>query len=206
MSRIRVSGFWLLAAMGACAALPAGAESGAWTGGRPLLAPTHPVTIDYLVTTRDGGTIDVHVAILAGGARLRVTSPELPTMFLVDRAAGIAQVVLPVLRAYSTVDIRKYDPEQHELRAAVFTHRGQSRIAGRACTQWQASSPEGSGSACITADGILLEGELTSARHGAVARVIASRVQDGAPPPGEFDVPEGFSESPFRLDPKGFGR
>ncbi len=198
MLRLGVAGVWLLVGPAAWA--------GAVVGPRPALVPSHPVTVDYILTMAEGGTLDVHVGILAGGMRLRVTSPELPTWLLVDRAAGVANVVLPVLRAYSRIDIHRQDPAVTMLQGASFTRRGQARIAGRECTQWQAVAPTGSASGCVTADGVILQGELTSDRRGALARVIATRVQDGAPPPGDFDVPEGFSESPFRLDPKGFGR
>lgn len=180
------------------AALPAGP--------RPLITPTHPVTIDYIVTTADAGTLDMRVASLPGGKRLQITSPELPTMLLINRADGVAEVVLPVLRAFSRMDIRGMDPETTILRDASFTRRGQAKIAGRACTRWQAESPQGAGEGCFTADGVLLEGALRSTRRGELVRVIARAVADYAPPPQDFDVPEGFSESPFQLNPKGFGK
>jgi len=206
MARIKPGRPGLLALMAAAQLGLGAAQAAGLPGPRPVMTPTHAVTIDYIVTTADTGTLDIRVAALPGAKRMRITSPELPTMLLVNRVTGMADVVLPVLRAYSQLNIRRYDPEQNLLRQASFTRQGAAKIAGRACTRWLAVADGGNAEGCFTADGVLLEGKLTSARQGEELRVIARAVADYAPPPEEFEIPEGFSESPFRLDPRGFGK
>ena len=70
----------------------------------------------------------------------------------------------------------------------------------------QELSDTGHALGCLTADGILLQGDVVVAGRGAVGAVIAAKVVDGAPPPSAFVLPDGYTESPFNLDPRGFGQ
>ena len=64
---------------------------------------------------------DLSVALGGVGGR----PPRFPlTTFLVDRPAGEATILLPMLRAYSAVKIGKYDVERTVLRGAHFTRAG----------------------------------------------------------------------------------
>jgi hypothetical protein len=165
----------------------------------PLLAPTRDVTVEYLVSTAGRAPVGVRVAIAAGGQHLRITSPELPTMFLVDREAGVAQVVLPMLRAYTDMKIAKFDPQRTVLRGARFTRGGRARVAGRDCVNWHADSNQGTADACITEDGVIMRGSASSTRRGPLGEVTAARVVYGAVPASEFEVPADFQRSPFPL-------
>jgi hypothetical protein len=170
---------------------------------RPLLAPLRDVTVQYSLSMQDGPAFDLRVEILAGGRHVRVTSPQLPTTLLVDRAAETAWITLPMLRMYSEMNIARYDPQSNLLRGAQFTRGGPGHVAGRACTIWHARSPQGEASGCITDDGVLLEGEVLSAHHSRAAGVRATRLDYGAPPPATFQVPRGYQESPVQLDARG---
>jgi hypothetical protein len=154
----------------------------------PLLAPTRDVTVEYEVAPPGRVPVGVRVAIQAGGARLRITSPELPTTFLVDRPAGEATVLLPMLRAYSAVKIGKYDIERTVLRGAHFSRAGHSRVAGHDCAVWHAESPQGTADACITDDGIIMRGSASSSRKGEAGQITALRVIYGALPAEDFVV------------------
>jgi hypothetical protein len=167
---------------------------------RPLLAPTRDVTVEYEVAPPGRAPVGVRVAIQAGGARLRITSPELPTTFLVDRPAGEATVLLPMLRAYSDLKIGKFDPQRTVLRGARFSRAGHSRIAGHDCVLWHAESSEGTADGCITDDGVILRGSASSARRGALGQITALRVVYGPLPAQDFTVPPDFQPSPFNLD------
>jgi hypothetical protein len=166
-----------------CFATPAMAE--------PRLVPSRDVAVDYTVQPRDRQAVQVHVEIEGGGGHLRITSPELPTAFLVDRPAETATILLPMLKLFATVGIAKYDPEQSVLRGAHFDRHGVRFLDGLVCTDWTAFSAQGHASACITDDGVILTGT-ASDRHGLLGAVHATTVQYRALPPILFRRPDGY--------------
>ena len=170
---------------------------------RPLLVPDRDVTVEYRVSPEGRTPIDVVVAITAGGRRLHITSQDLPTTILVDRETETADILLPMLRAYAELRIGRYDPERTILQGADFTKGAERALLGRRCTEWRAVSPDGRASACITPDGVILQGAASSNRRGALGAVQARRVTDGALPAALFQVPPDFQKSPFRFDPQG---
>jgi hypothetical protein len=170
----------------------------------PLLAPTRDVVVDYTVHPRDHADMSVQVSLQAGGAHLRITSPDLPTAFLVDRPAQTATILLPLFKLYATVSIGPFDPQRTVLRGARYARHGRSVVAGHACTDWTAVSPQGHASACITEDGVILRGTAADA-HGALGAVQASVVQYGDLSPGLFRRPPDFRNA-GTLPVEGFGR
>ncbi len=170
----------------------------------PRLVPDRDVVVDYAVHPRDHADLDVQVSIEAGGAHLRITSPDLPTAFLVDRPARLATILLPMLKLYATVGIGREDPEETVLRRARFERHGRGVVAGHACTEWTAVSPDGTASACLTEDGVILRGTASDA-HGTLGSVLASTVQYGALSPALFRRPEDFRNA-GTLPVDGFGR
>jgi hypothetical protein len=170
---------------------------------RPRLAPARDVTVTYQVRPTGYPARDVEVAIAAGGVRLHITSPELPTIFLVDRQAETATILLPILRAYTAVKIDGVDPERTILRNANFSRGAQRHIAGMECTEWRARSENGVAEGCITEDGVILEGRATSDKKGELGAIQASRVVYGRLSPDLFAIPPDFQESPIKLNAKG---
>jgi hypothetical protein len=188
---------------GAIIAAAALAAATAHAAPRPLLAPDRDVTVTYAVRPAGNPPRDVQVAIAAGGARLHITSPELPTIFLVDREAETATILLPMLRAYSVVKIGGVDPERTVLHGAAFTRGGTRVIAGLECTDWQARSDKGAAEGCVTRDGVILQGRAFSDRKGEVGSITATSVVYGALPPDMFALPPDFRPSPINLDASG---
>jgi hypothetical protein len=170
---------------------------GAYGAAGPRLLPARDVTVAYQVDVPRGPPIDVRVAIAAGGERLRIVGEDLPTSFLVDRQTETAAIVLPMLKTYTRVSIARYDPTQTVLRGAGFARGRPDNMVGLPCTHWHAHSGQGEADACITADGVILQGSLTSDRKGNVGTVRAVRVDYGALPPAIFAVPDNYSESPL---------
>ena len=160
----------------------------------PVLVPERDVTVEYTVTPRDHTPIDVHVAIEAGGRHLRIAGEDLPTAFLVDRGAGTATILLPLLKLYTTVAIGRFDPERTILRGARFERHGARHLAGLACTDWAASSPQGHASACITPDGVILAGTASDA-SGELGTVRAATVVYGPLAPVLFHRPDGYRDA-----------
>jgi hypothetical protein len=170
------------------------AVSPAFAEPAPRLVPTRDVAVIYQVQTHGHGTIEARVAIEAGGRHLQVTSPELPTTLLVDRPAGEATILLPLLRVYATVPVGRYDLERTMLHGADFVRMGQGRVAGLGCTNWRAISLQGQASACITSDGVILSGTARD-QHGDLGEARATFVSYGALPPDTFQAPEGYKNA-----------
>jgi hypothetical protein len=169
----------------------------------PRLVPVRDVTIDYVVHAGDARPQGVRVSIEAGGAHLRIAGQDLPLSILVDRPAGVAHVLVPLLRAYSSVDIARYDPERGVLRGAVFTRGGTERLAGGRCTDWRAASASGTASACITEGGVILKGEFAN-RNGAGGAVLATSVDYAPLPRWTWSLPAGFHDmGPLSLEKLG---
>ncbi len=160
----------------------------------PRLVPARDVTVQYVVTPRDHAPLEVRVAIEGGGRHLRITSADLPTAFLVDRPGGTATILLPMLKLYATVGIGAFDPERTILRGARFEQHGGHSLAGLGCTDWTATSAQGRADACITADGVILQGSATD-RHGLLGNVRATTVQYGALEPVLFRRPDGYTNA-----------
>jgi len=169
----------------------------------PRLVPVRDVTVDYMIHAGGARPQAVRVCIEAGGAHLRITGEDLPLSILVDRPAGVAHVLVPLLRAYSTLDIARYDPERGVLRHAAFTRGGTERLAGGRCTDWRASSPSGTASACITEGGVILKGEFAN-HHGSGGAVLATSVSYAPLPPWSWSLPGDFHDmGPLSLEKLG---
>jgi hypothetical protein len=179
------------------------AARGAAADARPLLVPARDVTVAYQVTPEGHAPLDVLVAIKAGGSKLRITSDTLPTTLLVDRSTERAAIVLPMLHAYSDIKIGRYDPEQTVLKGATFTRGGAQRVLGHPCTEWHATSSDGTASACITAEGVILRAEVDNEKRGKAVRLAATRVDFAPVPDATFAVPPDFQRSPFKLNLQG---
>ena len=160
----------------------------------PRLVPERDVTVQYTVTPRDHAPLDVRVAIEGGGRHLRIASADLPTSFLVDRPDGTATILLPMLKLYATVGIGQFDPERTVLRGARFERHGGHSVAGLACTDWTAVSVQGHAEACITEDGVILQGSATD-RHGLLGSVRATTVEYAALAPVLFRRPDGYTNA-----------
>ena len=159
----------------------------------PRLVPADDVTVDYLVHPSHGPEQAVQVSIQGGGAHLRISGQNIPASLLVDRQAGIAYVLAPLLRAYSSIGISRYDPERTVLRRAHFEQGAVEQLAGGLCTDWRAVSPSGTASACITDRGVILKGE-ASDRSGQLGKVIATRVAFRPQPPWIWSPPTGWRD------------
>jgi hypothetical protein len=172
----------------------------------PRLVPDRDVVVQYQVSPEGQAPIDVTVSIAAGGRKLRVISPDLPTTIVVRRDTETASIMLPLLRMYAELPVGRYDPERTVLRGAGYTSVGEARVAGLACTQWRAVSAEGEARACITGQGVILRGEARSVRRGALGAVVARRVAFGALPASDFEVPGNYTKSPIAIDAQGLGQ
>lgn len=179
---------WLLAA-----------SVSAWAQPRPLVQPTRDVAISYQVSGvavpgLPPGPHRMDVAYSAAEQRVRLASPDYPQGFaIVALAARSVLVVLPAARSYIRMPMR--GPEMALLTddpGLRFTRAGTASVAGLRCTLWRVADTRAAGrqgSACLTADGVLLRGD-----DGPGGRsVVAIGVRYGHQPGARFMPPPGFN-------------
>lgn len=177
----------------------------AWAAAVPLLLPRTDVTILYQVSGRadNGVTLpdQVRAAIGAGGMLIRLDAVRLGTAVVLDRVKGHAFLVNRLL---GTVVIL---PPDHTIDRALLAfrradpvRRGEEVIAGLPCTVWAVNGPRLFGTACITADGMILsaKGRETGLGEGSIQ---ALSVRYGKLPSGLFSQPVGFWGLDARLVP-----
>jgi hypothetical protein len=159
---------------------------------RPAVFPTRDVSVAYHVETEaPAAPHDLRVEFAARAGRLRIDGGPQGYM-LVDRGARRASMV--IVPAQMVMDM---PPGGGPARALMldgsmqFSRRGRDRVAGLACTVWDVRSGRGSGTACITADGVLLRASGQDA-DGHAGTLTAESVAYGPQSPALFEPPAGF--------------
>lgn len=192
---IRLLPLLLLLLAGPLTACPARAQD------RPPPLPTRDALVGYHVVPANGEAIDVRVALRAGKPVVRMDLPDY-TYVLADRASHTAQLIVPLERTYVELPWEMgpqnlFLPEED----ARFTRRGEATIAGHRCAVWEvmplAAKPAGkgaqrpSGTACITAEGIVLR-YASPAENNKLNVAEAFVVEFTASPARDFERPAGF--------------
>ena len=169
---------------------------------QPRLFPTVDVTATYrltgaLVDQIPGGAPDgVRLQWDAAGQRLRADPARRPTYAIVDLTRRVAQLVFAQQSGVLELPLRGGDPQTLLTGADVqFTRRGPGRVLGQDCTEWRVQSRKLSGVGCVTADGVILQANVTyDGRPGAAT---ATSVERGAIPPERFSVPPEYFRLPL---------
>ncbi len=157
--------------------------------------PTSDVTVTYRI---EGGIREAVPGGLpptvtlrwdAARQRLRVEAPGRSQVLQVDLAAPRAQLLDTALHGVITLPIRPGDVSPITLRDARLTRRGQAVVAGLPCTEYDVAAKRGTGTVCLTGDGVALRGAGNAdGRRGSFE---ALTVAAGPVPPGAFEVPPG---------------
>ena len=161
-----------------------------------MLQPARDVAVTYRL---DGAAADIlpggPVGALrlfwdAAGQRMRLEADGRPQTLLVDLRARGAQIVDSGLRSYVALPVRDAEMQAITLSGAQMTRQGAETIATLACTVWAVQSPRGTGTVCLTADGVALRatGDVDGRRGG----FTATDVRYAAQPARLFQVPAGY--------------
>ncbi|MEO8713593.1 MAG: hypothetical protein ABI369_01125 [Acetobacteraceae bacterium] len=180
--------------IGAVALALAGSTASA--ADQPLLHPTRDVAVVYHVEgAQAGGAAQSHAIRMywgAGGNELRVEFDAQPIVALVDFKR---QRMAMLMGSKQLMVETKLDPHLvpgFVLPAnAAVTRGGTDTVAGLGCTIWNLSGKEGTGSACITGDGVVLRAQ-GSAKEGS-GRLEAVSVAYAPQPASLFAPPAGFA-------------
>lgn len=176
---------------------------------RPPLAPTKDVTVqyNYKAVAKDGSGQQGQSRILseAGGKRMRVEG-FMPTGYMiVDRANGVTIMVMDSQHMYMEMPFDPARAGPFALRENMkFVRKSDDTIAGLHCTVWEMQGDQGSGTGCITDDGVLLRGE-AAGRYGQVL-IIATAVSFAPLADEVFRPPAGYQKMQMPAMPPGAGR
>jgi len=186
---IALAGLALLAGAACVGGAPARAQDAA----HPQLMPTRDVTVDYDVT-HEGATVPQKVRVYFGadGGRLRVDGPDGVGATILDRTAQQVTVILNRNRVYAQFNPQNGLQNPFLLDISMkFTRKGDGAVAGQPCTKWDIEAKQGKATACVTADGVILEEEGVDS-DGMRGHLVARTVTYGPIASSEFVPPEGF--------------
>ncbi len=160
---------------------------------RPLLRPTHDVTVSYDVDAPQVPVRQVRAQIAAGLRRARIDSGDATTLLL-DPVSGQGVLMLNGLHMYSVLAGRGRGLDEYLLDPSMqFTRAGTATVAGLPCTEWHVRSPRGAGTGCVTGDGVLLRFSGTDSR-GRAGSLVATDVREGPLAPSLFVPPADFHQ------------
>ncbi len=162
----------------------------AWAQDRPAaMQPTRDVAITYRIPT---GEI-MRMAWQAAEGRMRMDMPGQGAAMIVDTRGQSALMMMEGQRIAMRM---AFDPASLPFNPMApsantrFTREGTATIAGLSCTIWRMAGPNAQGSACVTADGVMLRGTGQSGRNQET--IEATEVRYGAQDAALFRAPAGY--------------
>lgn len=163
---------------------------------RPPTLPSRDVAVTYQVSgvaadaLPGGAPGALRLAWDAAGRRLHVGAAGQRQSAIVDLGAGTAMILDAGSHTALVLPLGTRAADSIVLSGARFRRGGTERVAGHDCTDYAVQDPHGSGTLCITADGVPLRGDGTW--NGQAGRFTAVRVDYGSQPDGLFRPPPGF--------------
>jgi hypothetical protein len=159
----------------------------------PRFLPDQDVTVRYEVDAPGRAAADYRLMFDAPGRLARVENADASLVVLADLGAGQAQLYLPALHAVvEAPDFSALTGMIANAGGARFTPLGHGFYAGLGCEKYLVLATQGSGEACLTADGVVLHFSGHDA-HGA-AEVTALSVSFGQIDPAAFALPPQTSQ------------
>lgn len=131
-------------------------EGAAWADDAPPLLPTRDVVVTYKQVGH-GGPRDIKISQRAQSSIMRVETSGQPGYLLVDRQSQRASAVMEAQGYYLDMSANRV-PQQGQWPddKISFTRGKDDVVAGQGCTNWDYKTARGNGTACVTADGVLL--------------------------------------------------
>ncbi|HQT64308.1 MAG: hypothetical protein B7Z75_04690 [Acidocella sp. 20-57-95] len=167
--------------------------SPAFADAPPPYLPTRDVVVSYQVATPGRPPVNYQLAYDAGSQQARIDDPAHGNYFLVNLPAGSAQMVAPAFHAIvAAPDLSALTGQLNSLNQARFTPLGPGEYAGLACQKYLILSDQGSGTACLTPDGVTLHFSGHNARG--TAEVTAMNVAYQHNESATFAIPPGYSK------------
>jgi hypothetical protein len=190
------------ALLGACslAALVAAVPEAARAQSFPSIQPRRDAAVTYDLNSSETGPMRVQAFVSPELQMMRLQQGEGGDYLLLDQAHERVMLVSPGKHLVFAVSSngflhRDVGPGSN----LEFHPRGHREVAGHGCTEWSVLGPGGHGEACITGDGIVLEGAGQGNRpddHGQVAAGQLTAVSVSYDPvlADVFAIPPGLQE------------
>jgi hypothetical protein len=166
----------------------------------PSIEPLRDVSVTYDLQSTATGAMTIKVLASPEAQVLRLQLASGSDYLLLDRATERVMLVSPDKGLVFAVPSngmlhRRLGPDS----GLRFARAGHRTVAGLGCTLWMVRGPGGHGDACVTQDGVVLEGEGQGDKpddHGEIpsGRVVATSVTYGALPEALFEAPPGLQE------------
>jgi hypothetical protein len=163
--------------------------SPAYADTTPQILPNRDVEVNYEVSAPGRPDQSYQLEYDAADQRARINNPAQGTYFLVNLPAGTAQMVVPQLNSVvNAPDVAGLTQQlTNASNSARFTPLGHASYAGIPCKNWLVMSAQGTATACLTPDGVILHFSGKDA-HGSGA-VTATAVNFAPQPPADFNPP-----------------
>lgn len=181
-----------------CFAAIGGASAAAQ--GYPRIWPERAVTVSYDFQSTATGPMPLRLTADPMQQVLRLDFGSAGDYLLLDRGQEQVRLVSPqkgMVFAVASQGFlhRDLGPGSN----LTFQPEGRRMIAGWPCTEWKVTGPEGVGDACVTRDGVVLEGQGHGTKPDAQGqvqsgRLIATQISDAAVSPALFAPPPGLQE------------
>ena len=179
---------------------PLGASSSAWSQDYPTIEPQRPVAITYDLSSTATGPMRIEAFADPAEQVARLQLGQGSDYLLLNRATERVMLVSPgkgLIFVVSSAGMlhRRLGPDS----GLRFSRAGHRMIAGEGCTVWSVIGPSGRGDACVTHDGVVLEGAGQGDRpddHGQIpsGHLQAIAVSYAPLPPSLFAPPPGLQE------------
>lgn len=178
----------------------AGAVVSARAQNFPSLEPTRDAAVTYKVDSTSTGPMQIQAFASPALQMLRLQLGTGSDYLLLDRGQEKVMLVSPgkgMIFAVPSNGLlhRQLGPDS----GLDFTRAGQRTVAGQGCTLWAVKGPGGHGEACVTHDGLVLQGNGQGNRpddHGQIpsGRLVATNVSYAPLSPSLFTPPPGLQE------------
>jgi len=175
----------LLVAMLALAAAPALAQD------KPPLFPTRDVAITYRFTGAQApaGMPTMTMSWLAAAQTMRMDMGAMGYM-VADHRNQRGFIVMEAARMIMDVPMEQAMQQAGPSANASYRRTGTDTVAGLACTVWNYQDRDNTGTACITAEGVMLRAQ--GSNGGQSGSMEATQVAFGTQNPARFQRPQGF--------------
>lgn len=181
----------------ACLAGPAQAQD------RPPLFPTRDVAVTYRMTGGPQSGVEMSMSWLANGQRMRVDVPGGMGFMVADQQNQRGFMVMEQQRMIMDIPMAQAAGQQEMMRNARFTRGANDTVAGTACTIWTYETPQQRGTACITADGVMLRSQASMGAQQLTMEAV--RVDYAAQNPARYERPQGYQTMQAPPMPPGAG-
>jgi hypothetical protein len=159
---------------------------------RPQIYPTRDVSVTYRVSgsgAPQGNLPPLTMSWIAATQTVRMDIAGLGYV-IADHRNGRGFMVMEAQRMVMDVPMQQAMQQFGPSPNATYRRTGTDTVAGVSCTVWSYQDGPSTGTACITADGVMLRGQGT--RDGQSGTLEATQVTYGRQDPARFQRPQGF--------------